>query len=91
MTKMQPEWHVPLLRPDEQAEWVAAHEEIARLKHRIKLLEARNYRRSHGGGKRRIAELRAAMIAAHPDKGGSHDAFISARRAYERARSAGAA
>jgi hypothetical protein len=88
-SKMQPEWHVPLLRPDEQAEWVAAHEEIARLKHRIKLLEARNYRRSRG--KQRIAELRAAMIAAHPDKGGSHDAFIAAHRAYVRARSAGAA
>jgi len=35
---------------------------------------------------RNFARLRAEMIAAHPDKGGSHEAFIAARAAYERAR-----
>jgi hypothetical protein len=35
---------------------------------------------------RNFARLRAEMIAAHPDKGGNHEAFIAARAAYERAR-----
>ena len=33
-----------------------------------------------------LARLKAEMDAAHPDKGGSSDAFISARAAYERAK-----
>jgi hypothetical protein len=33
-----------------------------------------------------LAALKAAMVAAHPDKGGSHATFIAARRAYEAAR-----
>lgn len=33
-----------------------------------------------------FARLRAQMIAAHPDKGGSHEAFIAAHSAYEKAR-----
>jgi hypothetical protein len=33
-----------------------------------------------------LRELKAAMAAAHPDRGGSHEAFIAARRAYVEAR-----
>jgi hypothetical protein len=33
-----------------------------------------------------LKKLKAAMVAAHPDKGGSHEAFIAARAAYEAAR-----
>lgn len=33
-----------------------------------------------------LASLRAAMAAAHPDRGGSDEEFIAARSAYERAR-----
>jgi len=29
-----------------------------------------------------LKELKAKMLDAHPDKGGSHEAFISARAAY---------
>lgn len=32
-----------------------------------------------------VAELKAAMHAAHPDRGGSHEDFIAARARYERA------
>lgn len=35
-----------------------------------------------------LAELKAAMAAAHPDRGGTDEAFIAARARYERARSA---
>jgi hypothetical protein len=35
-----------------------------------------------------LRELKAAMAAAHPDKGGSSAAFIAARKAYLRARMA---
>lgn len=33
-----------------------------------------------------LAELKAAMAAAHPDRGGSDAAFIAARQRYEHAR-----
>ncbi|MFF9003708.1 hypothetical protein ACF1GW_39085 [Streptomyces achromogenes] len=33
-----------------------------------------------------LASLRAEMAAAHPDRGGSDEAFIAARARYERAR-----
>ncbi|KPC75264.1 hypothetical protein ADL27_50050, partial [Streptomyces sp. NRRL F-6602] len=33
-----------------------------------------------------LAELKAAMRAAHPDMGGSHEAFLAAHQAYEQAR-----
>lgn len=33
-----------------------------------------------------VAELKAAMAAAHPDRGGSDEAFIAARGRYETAR-----
>lgn len=33
-----------------------------------------------------LSELRARMTAAHPDRGGDHEAFIAAREAYERAK-----
>jgi hypothetical protein len=33
-----------------------------------------------------LKALKAAMAAAHPDKGGSNEAFIAARQAYENAR-----
>lgn len=33
-----------------------------------------------------LRELKAAMAAAHPDRGGSSEAFIEARTRYERAR-----
>jgi hypothetical protein len=32
-----------------------------------------------------LAELKAAMAAAHPDRGGTDEAFIAARQRYERA------
>jgi len=32
-----------------------------------------------------LPELRKAMAAAHPDRGGSHEGFIAARTAYEQA------
>lgn len=32
-----------------------------------------------------LASLKAAMAAAHPDRGGTDEAFIAARRRYERA------
>lgn len=35
-----------------------------------------------------LDELKAAMAAAHPDRGGSHEGFIAARRRYEEARNA---
>jgi hypothetical protein len=35
-----------------------------------------------------LAELRRAMADAHPDRGGSDEAFIAARRRYEQARRA---
>lgn len=35
-----------------------------------------------------LPELKAAMAAAHPDRGGSHEAFIAARKRYETAREA---
>lgn len=38
---------------------------------------------------RDLVALRAAMIAAHPDRGGSHEAFLSARREYESVRDSG--
>jgi hypothetical protein len=37
-----------------------------------------------------LAELRKAMAAAHPDRGGSHEAFIAARQRYEQARTTAA-
>lgn len=37
-----------------------------------------------------LAELKAAMAAAHPDRGGSDAEFIAARQRYERARTVGA-
>ena len=37
-----------------------------------------------------LAELKAAMASAHPDRGGSDEAFIAARQRYERAREAAA-
>lgn len=33
-----------------------------------------------------LAELKAAMRAAHPDMGGTHEAFLEAHERYERAR-----
>jgi hypothetical protein len=33
-----------------------------------------------------LAELKAAMAAAHPDRGGTDEAFIAARQRYEHAR-----
>lgn len=33
-----------------------------------------------------LAKLKAAMAAAHPDRGGTDEAFIAARQRYERAR-----
>lgn len=33
-----------------------------------------------------LAELKAAMADAHPDRGGTDEAFIAARQRYERAR-----
>ncbi|MCG8971775.1 hypothetical protein [Streptomyces sp. CL12-4] len=33
-----------------------------------------------------LDELKAAMAAAHPDRGGTDEGFIAARRRYERAR-----
>jgi len=33
-----------------------------------------------------LAELKAAMAAAHPDRGGTDEAFVAARARYERAR-----
>jgi hypothetical protein len=36
---------------------------------------------------RSLKALKAAMAAAHPDKGGSPEAFIAARAAYEAAQS----
>ncbi|WP_331760699.1 hypothetical protein OH810_31670 (plasmid) [Streptomyces albidoflavus] len=33
-----------------------------------------------------LAELKAAMRAAHPDMGGSHEEFLAAHQAYEQAR-----
>lgn len=33
-----------------------------------------------------LAELRQAMADAHPDRGGTNEAFIAARQRYERAR-----
>jgi hypothetical protein len=33
-----------------------------------------------------LTELKAAMRAAHPDMGGSHEAFLEAHERYERAR-----
>jgi hypothetical protein len=33
-----------------------------------------------------LAELKSAMAAAHPDRGGSDEAFIAARARYEKAR-----
>ena len=35
-----------------------------------------------------LAELKAAMAASHPDRGGSNEAFIAARERYEMARAA---
>jgi hypothetical protein len=35
-----------------------------------------------------LAELKAAMASAHPDRGGSNEAFIAARERYEMARAA---
>ncbi|MDX3232926.1 hypothetical protein [Streptomyces sp. ME19-01-6] len=35
-----------------------------------------------------LAELKAAMATAHPDRGGSNEAFIVARERYEKARAA---
>jgi hypothetical protein len=37
-----------------------------------------------------LAALRAEMAAAHPDRGGSNEAFIAARQRYEQARKAAA-
>jgi uncharacterized protein YcgI (DUF1989 family) len=74
------------LKPEELAEWAMAQSEIDRLTDRIKLLQRRADGRAYRGpGKREIAKLRTAMVAAHPDKGGSHDAFIAASNAYQRA------
>lgn len=35
-----------------------------------------------------LPTLKAAMAAAHPDRGGTHETFIAARQRYENARSA---
>lgn len=35
-----------------------------------------------------VAELKQAMADAHPDRGGTNEAFIAARARYERARAA---
>lgn len=35
-----------------------------------------------------LADLKAAMAAAHPDRGGTEEEFIAARQRYERARAA---
>jgi hypothetical protein len=74
------------LKPEELAEWTAAQAEIERLTQRLKLL-ARRAKERYGRRptKRELAELRAARIAAHPDKGGSHEAFVAANIAYQRA------
>jgi hypothetical protein len=37
----------------------------------------------------KLARLRQKMLKAHPDAGGSHDAFIKARAAYEKAKAGG--
>ena len=34
----------------------------------------------------KLERLRQKMLKAHPDQGGSHEAFIKARAAYEKAR-----
>lgn len=36
-----------------------------------------------------LDELKAAMASAHPDRGGSGEAFIAARQRYERAKGSG--
>jgi hypothetical protein len=52
---------------------------------RLNLLERRALaRHQRGPSKREIAKLRDAMVAAHPDKGGSNAAFIAANAAYRR-------
>jgi hypothetical protein len=38
-----------------------------------------------------LTELKAAMAAAHPDRGGTDEAFIAARQRYERAQMAASA
>jgi hypothetical protein len=74
------------LKPDELAEWKAICSEIDRLTRRKKLLERRaEARRQRGPSNREITRLRAAMIAAHPDKGGNEEAFIAANRLYRQA------
>jgi hypothetical protein len=42
-------------------------------------------RRLNAAGWPDLAKLREAMVSAHPDRGGTDAAFISARKAYERA------
>jgi hypothetical protein len=73
-------------KPDELAEWKAICSEIDQLTQRRKFLERRaEARRERGPSKREIAGLRAAMVAAHPDKGGSAEAFVEANRRYRQA------
>ena len=43
-------------------------------------------RKLNAAGKPGLGQLKATMLAAHPDKGGSDGEFIAARRTYERAR-----
>ena len=42
-------------------------------------------RRINAAGRPDLTRLREAMVSAHPDKGGTEAAFITARKAYERA------
>jgi hypothetical protein len=42
-------------------------------------------RRLNAAGWPNLAKLREAMVSAHPDRGGTDAAFITARKAYERA------
>jgi hypothetical protein len=50
--------------------------------------DQRHQRRSHRPTKPNLAMLKAAMAAAHPDRGGTSAAFIEARQRYVAARRA---
>lgn len=55
------------------------------------LHEARHSHDRHCDRGLDLRKLKAAMAAAHPDCGGSHEGFIAARRAYVEARRRAAA
>jgi hypothetical protein len=81
------------MTPKEIEEADALALEIARLSERLKKLERRAASRARRRANRKpskqdIAKLKVAMVAAHPDKGGTNSAFIEARKQYEQARAA---